>query len=154
MHLIVNCPRNSKIAFKFKLAQQFKLLIKTILLTLLIYNLKTGWASKISVSFLNSLDHLPKKRKKKKIWQFWNSMQNNANFWLGVQYPLMESQLGLFVCLFVCLFWFCLFVFEVFFFVCLFVCLFFSKAIVYCYLEFKLHYFTNPKIELKNNSSL
>ena len=77
-------------------------------------------------------------------------MQNNANFWLGVHNPLRGTNwCFVFVVVY---FLFCF----LFYFVCLFVFLFvcFSKVIVYCYLEFKLLYFTNPKIEFKNNSSL
>ena len=74
-------------------------------------------------------------------------MQNNANFWLGVHNPLRGTN-WFFVFVFVVVVYF----FVLFCFCFLFVC--FSKATVYCYLEFKLHYFTNPKIEFKNNSSL
>ena len=83
-------------------------------------------------------------------------MQNNANFWLGVHNPLRGTN-WFFVLFLLLLFIFC-FVLFLFYFVYLFVFVFlfvcFSKVIVYCYLEFKLHYFTNPKIEFKNNSSL
>ena len=84
-------------------------------------------------------------------------MQNNANFWLGVHNPLRGTNWFFVFVFVVVVYFFVLFCFcFLFYFVCLFVFVFvcFSKATVYCYLEFKLHYFTNPKIEFKNNSSL
>ena len=71
MHLIVNCPRNSKIASKFlnfETVNRLGLLKSRPggswvidphnILNVLIHNLKTAWSTKISMPFLSSLDNL------------------------------------------------------------------------------------------------
>ena len=54
MYFIVNHPKNSKMALKFKYAV-LEVLIKTLhcILTVLIHNLKIAWPTMTSMPFLN-----------------------------------------------------------------------------------------------------
>ena len=58
MHLIVNCPRNSEIAFKFKLAKQFLSYWSKQYFDCFDPYLKTACPTKIPMPFLSSLDNL------------------------------------------------------------------------------------------------
>ena len=49
LQCLVNCPRNSKMALKFKYSNTY--------FNCLIHNLKSAWRIKISMPFLSSLDN-------------------------------------------------------------------------------------------------
>ena len=52
-HFIVNCSRNFKKALKFKYAKQIFRFWSKQYLTVLIHNIKTAWATRISLPFLS-----------------------------------------------------------------------------------------------------
>ena len=58
MHPAVNCPRNSKIAWKLGRPSGSWVIDPNNILTVLIHNLKTAWPTKISMPFLSFLGNL------------------------------------------------------------------------------------------------
>ena len=57
MYLIVNCPRSSKIAPKFRTVKRFSR-YRSILTVLIQKRIKTAWSTKISMPFLSSVKNL------------------------------------------------------------------------------------------------
>ena len=58
MHLIENCPRNSKLALNLSRPNGSWVIDQTIFLTVLIHNLKTTWSTKISMPFFSIFEFL------------------------------------------------------------------------------------------------
>ena len=92
MHLIVNCPRNSKIASKLRKVKRFlSYWSKTNILAVLIYNLKSAWPTEISMSFLSSLNIFSIRcilYFSKSCWLFWVRAQNMLIFGRRCSTPL------------------------------------------------------------------
>ena len=80
MHLIINCPRNSKIASKLRQTKRFLSYDRNNISTVLIYIFKTARPTKIPMPFLSSSKNL--------LVIILRQSTKHVNCWQEVQYPL------------------------------------------------------------------